>query len=64
MSDYRCSEHEILEAMHQYGGGFVRQLAVLYRLADRGNQEKLAMTFAHYFKQYDEMASLARDAPQ
>jgi hypothetical protein len=60
-NEYRCSNYEILEAMHRYGGGFVKQLAVLYRLADRDNQEKLASTFWHYFRQYDEMAAMTRE---
>lgn len=57
---WRCSNYEILEAMIVYGGGFVRQLAVLYRLADRENRRKLADTFEEYFAKYDEMAAIDR----
>jgi hypothetical protein len=55
---YRCSKHEILEAMHRFGGNFVRQLALLYSAADETNQRKLEEAFRDYFKQYDEMAAL------
>ena len=57
MGEYRCSEYEILEAMTRYGGSFVQQLAVLYRLADMNNKAKLATTFREYFVKYDEMAA-------
>lgn len=51
------SEWDILEAMYQYGGSFVKQLSVLYRMGDLENKRKLAEAFEHYFKQYDEMAT-------
>lgn len=55
---YRHSHHDILQAMTVYGGGFVRQLAVLYRHADPDNQRKLHEAFRNYFQQYDELATL------
>jgi hypothetical protein len=55
MNPYQHSEYEILEAMHVYGGGFVKQLAVLYRLGDRENKIKLEEAFRNYFTQYDRM---------
>jgi len=54
------SEWEILEAMLRYGGNFVRHLALLYRAGDETNRRKLANTFAHYFEEYDEIATKAR----
>lgn len=60
---YQSPIWEILEAMTCYGGGFVKELAMLYRLADHENRVKLVTTFEHYFVQYDEMARMAkRDA--
>lgn len=45
-----------LDAMHQYGGSFVQQLATLYRCADPQNQERLRDAFADYFRHYDDLA--------
>jgi len=43
---------EILERMETYGGSFVKQLALLYRLADPINKRKLLNCFREYFEQY------------
>lgn len=51
---YRCSMDDILAAMDRFGGGFVQQLAVLFRYADEDNRRALESTFRHYFKKYDE----------
>ena len=48
------TEYKILDAMEQYGGSFVKQLALLARLADGPNYEKLKTTFRMYFKRYEE----------
>jgi hypothetical protein len=61
MERFKNTHHEILEAMTVYGGGFVRQLAVLYRLADLDNQRKLATAFENYFRQYDELATRRKE---
>lgn len=49
-------EEKCLEAMDTYAGSFVKQLAVLYRLADPVNKGKLIETFSTYFIEYIEMA--------
>lgn len=54
---YKTSEYEILEEMTVYGGSFVKQLALLYRMADASNKKKLEETFRDYFVKYDDMAS-------
>lgn len=54
---YRHSVWEIIETMERYGGGFVQQLALLYRHADPENQRKLEEAFRNYFTKYDEMMS-------
>lgn len=46
--------------MHRFGGGFVQQLAMLYRLGDPHNRRILANAYHYYFVQYDEMAATAR----
>jgi hypothetical protein len=52
------SEDEILEAMQIYGGSFVKQLAVLYRLGDPVNRRILIDGFKRYFDEYAEIARL------
>ncbi len=47
---------KIIDAMEKYGGSFVKQLAVLFRLADHINFEKLKNTFSEYWDQYEKMA--------
>jgi hypothetical protein len=49
------TEHDylILDAMSQYGGGFVQQLSKLARVADTTNFAKLKVTFANYWEEYD-----------
>ena len=44
-------EHTLKE-MDTYGGSFVKQLAVLYRMGDPINKKKLENTFKEYFEQY------------
>lgn len=53
------TEYDIIEAMHTYGGGFVRALAQCWRAADRDNRKKLLAAFPDLFKQYEETARLA-----
>ena len=56
---------EVLEAMTTYGGSFTKQLAVLYRLADRDSRRILTTAFAGYFREYAALAADARkDRPQ
>ena len=45
-------EFETLENMDKYAGSFVKELAQLYRLGDRQNQQKLLDTFWNYFSEY------------
>jgi hypothetical protein len=47
---------DVLDAMDRFGGSFVKQLAVLYRLADSINQKKLEDTFSNYFEEYTKMS--------
>jgi hypothetical protein len=49
----------ILDAMAQYGGSFVKQLAILYCLGDPDNRRILRAAFAEYFTEYAEMVKTA-----
>lgn len=57
---YQTSVWDILEAMQRYGGGFVKQLAVLYRHGDEENRRKLEALFQGYFAEYDVIALQTR----
>lgn len=48
-----------IEAMIQYGGGFVCNLGRLYRLADSDNQQRLKNAFPEYFTKYSGLAKIA-----
>lgn len=48
-------EHEVLERMENYGGGFVKSLANCFHRADDINFKKLKEAFSEYWKQYEEM---------
>lgn len=48
---------DVLNAMWQYGGGFVRALSEAWRLADHENDAKLRAAFGHYWDQYAAMAA-------
>lgn len=54
-------EEEVITAMTRFGGGFVQQLAVLYRQADAMNREKIKTTWPEYWKHYKEMAYFTRE---
>lgn len=49
-------DSKVIGAMETYGGSFVKQLAVLFRLADAPNYKLLKATFPAYWKQYVQMA--------
>jgi len=50
----------ILEAMEIYGGSFVKQLALLYRLADDNNRKRIERCFKDVFIRYREIADERR----
>ena len=52
------NEDKAIRAMNRWGGGFVKQLAVLYLHADSENRLLLLTTFYDYFKKYIEMEEL------
>ena len=44
--------HQIITAMEQHGGTFVKSLAAAWRLADPVNKEIIEHAFLHLFKKY------------
>lgn len=48
-------DYKTVEAMEKYGGSFVKALAELARRADPFNLELIKITWARYWKQYQEM---------
>ena len=50
-------EHElkVVTAMEQYGGSFVKALALCFYRADNNNFIKLKEAFPEYWKQYEGM---------
>ena len=62
MTDARQpDDYAIVEAMLRYGGGFVADLGALFRRADAENQAILKTAFAHYWREYAEIAKLGRE---
>jgi hypothetical protein len=57
---YVNSTDDILEAMERFGGHFIKQLALLYRLADDTNRSALEGAFRQYFQKYDEFATIRK----
>ena len=51
-----------LEAMRLWGGGFVRQLRMVYLVADADNRARIAAAWPELGQQYREMAKRLRDA--
>lgn len=53
---------QIIDLMLSMGGSFVKQLAVLWRLADPINRQKLETAFTNYFLDYDGKLSRSKAA--
>ncbi len=52
------SDHEVLKAMHRYGGGFVMALARAYESADDENGRRIREAFPELWKKYSEFAEM------
>jgi hypothetical protein len=50
---------DIIDAMLRFGGGFIQQLARLYRQADLVNRGRLRDAFPDYWESYRQMAITA-----
>ena len=46
----------VLQAMHTYGGGFVRKLADAAFSADEENLRRLKATWPEYWREYEQLA--------
>ena len=49
----RPLQQEVFDAMENFGGGFVRHLAMAWRRADPANSQTLHHVFGHYYRQYE-----------
>lgn len=49
-------QFEVVVAMENYGGSFVKTLASCFHKADPNNFIKLKNAFPEYWKQYEEMS--------
>lgn len=54
------TDDQVLWAMREYGGGFVKSLANLYLLGDSDNQRKIKQTWSEYWAKYAEFARFYR----
>lgn len=52
------TDYEIVDAMIQFGGGFVQALGRLFYLADAQNQDRLKKAFPEYWAKYKDLATL------
>ncbi len=57
------SDHDIVDAMIVYGGGFAARLGKLFRVADAQNQKKLKAAFPEFWTQYAEIVEIRRKQP-
>ena len=48
------TEYNTIKRMEERGGSFVKQLAVLYRLADPINRKIIRDSFSDYWNRYSE----------
>lgn len=56
--EYQTLEQmKVVDAMQEYGGGFVKALASCYRRADPINFAKLQNAFPEYWEEYEKMAN-------
>lgn len=51
---------DVIEAMEQIGGSFVKALAAAARRADETNYQKLKTAFPEFWTDYEEMARLKK----
>jgi hypothetical protein len=56
------TDWEITAAMIAYGGGFVQDLALLWRRGDVHNQATLKAAFPEYWAEYEQIGRTRRDA--
>jgi hypothetical protein len=54
------SDYEIVAAMQRFGGSFAQALAVAAQRADPENFGRLKMAFPEMWREYEELARLAR----
>ena len=57
-------DYEMIAAMRQYGGGFVRALATCFDRADAANAARLKAAFPEYCERYRAIAAEKRGYPR
>ena len=55
------TDYHIVEAMREYGGGFVRSLAACYIHADRENQAIIKASWPVYWQTYRDLARTMKE---
>ncbi|MFZ4536877.1 hypothetical protein [Propionivibrio sp.] len=55
------TDFHIVEAMREYGGGFVRNLAVCYLHADKENQAIIKAGWPVYWQTYRDLAATMKE---
>ena len=56
VTDCQVTDCQVIGAMLNYGGGFVRALANAAQVADSENLKKIKHTFSQYWDEYSKMA--------
>jgi hypothetical protein len=56
------TDDAVVQAMLQYGGSFVRALALCWQRADPVNQQRLRLAFGHVWAEYRALAQRAAAA--
>ncbi len=56
----KIPDHEVINAMLEYGGGFMQQIAMAFRVADPENQNRIKTTWPDEWAKYAEFAKIAR----
>lgn len=58
---YSLEDLEVIAAMTQYGGSFVKSLAVCFSHADKQNYDKLKTCFSEYWNEYQLMVDKMKE---
>lgn len=58
--EIKVTEHEVIQAMYRFGGGFAQAIARAFEHADAPNFERLRSAFPELWMKYREIAQRAR----
>jgi hypothetical protein len=54
------TDAQVIDAMRQFGGGFIQQLVKLYQHADEENRRRIKTTWVDAWERYAELVKAAR----